>query len=118
VDPGGVVILAHIAFSTPVVEEGDEGAAFVQREGIEHAFEKLADDIRVGRSIRVETITRTGDPATELLAAAQQIRPDIIATARQRHHLITRLLLGSVSRQLVCGGEWSMLITPAVHGLR
>lgn len=116
VDPSGAVTLVHVALPSPVVEEGDEGAALVQREGIEHAFEKLANEIKTGKSIRVETVTRYGDAGTELLAAAAKINPDIIATARQRHSLLTRLMLGSVSRKLVRDGRWSMLITPPVHG--
>lgn len=116
VDPSGVVILAHVAATSPVIEEGDEGAALVQREGIERAFEKLANEIKTGKSIRVETVTRNGDPGTELLAAAKQINPDIIATARQRHSFVSRLILGSVSRKLVRDGNWSMLITPPARG--
>lgn len=116
VDPRGVVILAHVAPTSLVIEEGDEGAALVQREGIAHAFEKLANEIKTGKSIRVETVTRNGDPGTELLAAAKQINPDIIATARQRHSLVSRLILGSVSRKLVRDGDWSMLITPPARG--
>ena len=115
VNPGGMVVLAHIGLRSPLVEEGDEGAALVQREGIEHAFEKLANEISSGKSIRVETVTRTGDPGTELLTLAHQINPDMIATASQRHRLITRLMLGSVSRKLVREGNWSMLITPPTH---
>ncbi|HJQ12868.1 MAG TPA: universal stress protein [Gemmatimonadaceae bacterium] len=116
VDPGGVVILVHVALPSPLVDEGDEGAALVQREGIEHAFEKLANEIKEGKSIRVETITREGDAATELLSAAEQANPDMIATASQRHRLLTRIMLGSVSRKLVRDGNWSMLITPPVRG--
>lgn len=115
VDPGGIVILAHVAPTSPVIEEGDEGAALVQREGIEHAFQKLGDEIKIGRSIRVETVTRNGDAGTELLAAAQQINPDVIVTARQRHSFFSRLILGSVSRKLVRDGNCSMLITPPVR---
>lgn len=115
VDPSGVVILVHVSPSSAIVEEGDEGAALVQRGGIDHAFERLADEIKSGKSIRVETITRTGDPGKELLAAANQVNPDIIATARQRHSLVTRLMLGSVTRKLVRDGKWSMLITPPLR---
>jgi nucleotide-binding universal stress UspA family protein len=60
----------------------------------------------------VKLVTREGDPATELLIAAEKINPDLIATASQRHRLLTRLLLGSVSRKLMRDGRWSMLIAP------
>lgn len=110
--PGGSVILVHASLPSPIVEEGDEGAALIQQEGIEHAFLHLADEISEGKSIRVETVGRTGDPGAQLMAAAVLISPDLIAIASQRHHLITRLILGSVTRKLVREGSWPMLITP------
>jgi len=111
-DPGGSVILVHASLPTPIVEEGDEGAALVQSEGIEHAFLHLTDEISEGKSIQVETVSRTGDAGAQLLAAAALISPDLITIASQRHHLITRLILGSVTRKLVREGSWSMLIAP------
>jgi len=111
-DPGGCVILVHASLPTPIVEEGDEGAALVQREGIEHAFLQLAAEISEGKSIRVETVSRTGDAGAQLMAAAALTSPDLIAIASQRHHLITRLILGSVTRKLVREGSWPILITP------
>jgi nucleotide-binding universal stress UspA family protein len=51
------------------------------------------------------------------MAAAAIVSPDLITIASQRHHLITRMMLGSVSRKLVREGNWSMLITrPAKRG--
>ncbi len=111
-DPGGCVILVHASLPTPIVEEGDEGAALIQREGIEHAFLDLTAEISEGKSIRVETISRTGDVGAQLMAAATLVSPDLIAIASQRHHLITRLILGSVTRKLVREGCWPMLVTP------
>jgi nucleotide-binding universal stress UspA family protein len=111
-EPGGCVILVHVRLPSPIVEEGDEGAALVQREGIEHAFLHLTEEISKGKSIRVETVGRTGGAGPQLIAAATLISPDLIVIASQRHHLITRLMLGSVSRKLVREGCWSMLLTP------
>jgi len=111
-DPGGCVILVHSSFPSPIVEEGDEGLALIQREGIEHAFLHLTEEISEGKSIRVETVSRTGDAGAQLMAAAALTSPDLIAIASQRHHLITRLILGSVTRKLVREGSWPMLITP------
>jgi len=117
-EPDGSVILVNVSLPSPIVEEGDEGAALVQREGIEHAFSHLADEISEGKSIRVETVNRTGDAGSQLLAAAKLIAPDLIAIASQRHSLVTRLLLGSVTRQLAREGCWSMLATPPVSRIQ
>ena len=111
-EPGGSVVLVHASFPSPIIEDGDEGAALIQREGIEHAFLHLTDEISEGKSIQVETVTRTGDAGAQLMAAAALISPDLITIASQRHHLITRMILGSVTRKLVREGTWSMLITP------
>jgi nucleotide-binding universal stress UspA family protein len=111
-EPRGCVILVHASLPSAIVEEGDEGAALVQREGIEHAFLHLAAEISDYKSIRVETVSREGDAGAQLMAAAKLISPDLIAIASQRHHLITRLLLGSVSRKLTREGCWPMLVTP------
>jgi nucleotide-binding universal stress UspA family protein len=115
-DPGGRVILVHSSLPSPIVDEGDEGLALIQREGIEHAFLHLTAEISEGKSIRVETVTRTGDAGAQLIAAAALLAPDLIAIASQRHHLITRLILGSVTRMLVREGSWPMLITPPARG--
>jgi len=114
-EPNGTVILVHATIPSPVVEEGDEGAALVQRAGIEYAFAQLCEDISKGKSIKVETVTRNGDAGNELIAAAKIISPDLITIASQRHHLITRLLLGSVTRKLTREGTWSMLVTPPLN---
>ena len=115
-DPGGTVILVHSSLPSPIVDEGDEGLALIQREGIEHAFLHLTAEISEGKAIRVETVTRTGDAGGQLMAAAALLAPDLIAIASQRHHLITRLILGSVTRTLVREGSWPMLITPPDRG--
>jgi len=113
-EPGGCVILVHVRLESPIFEEGDEGAALVQREGIEHAFLHLSEEISKGKSIRVETVGRIGDAAAQLMAAANLMSPDLVAIASQRHRLITRLLLGSVTRKLTREGRWPMLVTPPV----
>lgn len=112
VNPNGVVILVHCALPYPIVEEGDEGAALVQRVGIEQAMAQLSAEISEGKSIKVETVTRKGDAGAQLMAVAEEIAPEMIAIASQRHHLLTRLILGSVSRKIVREGHWSMLVTP------
>lgn len=113
-NPGGTVILVHASLPSPVVDEGDEGAALVQREGIEHAFLHLTEEISARKAIRVEIVSRTGDAGTELLSAARAVSPELVVMARQRHRLVTRLLLGSVTRTVLREGEWPMLIIPPV----
>jgi nucleotide-binding universal stress UspA family protein len=114
VNPGGTIVIAHVSSSPPVIDETDEGAALIRAEGIARVFERVAEELRTGRSIEVKLVVREGDAGNELLAAADQINPDLIASASQRHRLLTRLLVGSVSRKLVLEGRWSTLITPPI----
>ena len=114
--PNGKLILVHVAPSEWISEEGDEGAALVQREGIDHAFEHLVSELSAGKRVSIETMKRTGDPQTELMAAAEALSPEMIAIASHRHHVLTRLLLGSVTRKLVREGKWSMLVVPPTSG--
>lgn len=113
-DRGGTVVLVHVQLPYPIVEDGDEGAALVQREGVHAAFDRLAGEISVGRKIRVERVLKAGDAATALISVAASVEPDLIAIARQRHHLVTKLMLGSTSSRLVRAGRWSVLVTPPV----
>lgn len=115
VDPGGTIVLMHCAPTEWIVEEGDEGAALVQREGVEHAFEHMSREISAGKRITVHTVKRTGDPSTEIMAAAQSVSPDLLAVASHRHHVTTRLLIGSVARKLVREGKWSLLVIPPTN---
>jgi nucleotide-binding universal stress UspA family protein len=114
--PGGKLILVHVAPSEWIIEEGDEGAALVQREGIDHAFEHLVSELSTDKRITIETMKKSGDPQTELMAAAEALAPEMIAIASHRHHVVTRLLLGSVTRKLVREGKWSMLVVPPTSG--
>lgn len=111
-DPGGTVVLVHVQLPYPIVDHGDEGAALVQREGVHAAFERLSAEISVGRKIRIEKIAKSGDPSTALLTVARAVAPDLIAIARQRHHFLTKLMLGSTSRRLLRTARWPMLVTP------
>lgn len=114
--PNGKLILVHVAPSEWIAEQGDEGAALVQREGVEHAFEHLVAELSAGKRITIETMKKSGDPQTELMAVAEKLSPELIAIASHRHHVVTRLLLGSVARKIVREGQWSMLVVPPANG--
>lgn len=114
-DGGGTVVLVHVTMPYPVVDEGDEGAALVHREGVSAAFEMLSAEISAGKRIRVERVLRTGDAATHLLSVATAMSPDLIAIASQRHHLLTRVMMGGTSRRLVRAGRWPVLVTPPLR---
>lgn len=114
-EPGGTIILVHCTPTARIVEEGDEGAALVQDEGVEHAFQHMVEQISAGKKITIETVHRSGDPHTQILAAAEIVAPDLLAVASHRHHLTTRILIGSVARKLIRDARYSLLVTPAAN---
>lgn len=60
------------------------------------ALEKLAAEVGVGRSI-----LREGDPATEIIAAAEDVGAAMIVVGTHGRRGITHALLGSVAEKVV-----------------
>ena len=63
-------------------------------------IENRADRLREA-GVRVETETRIGHPAEEILRMAESTRPDLIAIATHGRTGVRRLLLGSVAEKVV-----------------
>jgi nucleotide-binding universal stress UspA family protein len=61
-----------------------------------------------GRSVTFET--RTGDPAGEIIAVAKQGGADLIVLGSRGRTWLTRLLLGSVARNVLSGSTASVLV--------
>jgi nucleotide-binding universal stress UspA family protein len=71
-----------------------------------------AEQLRIaGR--RAEAEVRTGDVAAELLNAARETNADLIAVGSRGHGAMTRLLLGSVARNVLTHATCSVLIARA-----
>ncbi len=111
-EPDGTLIFVHVGLPYPIVEEGDAGPALVVREGIEHAFARLDEEVRAGKSISTESMSVSGDAVGGLIAAAERINPDLIAIASRRQTLPRRVVMGSTSRAITCIGRWPVLVTP------
>jgi len=61
----------------------------------------------------VETMTVRGEPASALLAYAQQANADLIALGTQRYGVLDRLLLGSVATRVIRNARIATLAAPA-----
>ncbi len=77
-----------------------------QRHVLDEARRSLA-----GHGIEARTIAPVGDPATEILAAAEQIGADVIVVARRRGHVFHPL--GSISTRLVRSAHCDVLVVHA-----
>lgn len=62
---------------------------------------------------RAESEVRTGDVAAEILASAREMDADLIAMGSRGHGAMTRLLLGSVARNVLTHATCSVLIARA-----
>jgi nucleotide-binding universal stress UspA family protein len=105
--------LVYLPSSIPY--PSDDGEGVVHDLGVKTAFEQLAASLaRDGLSIdhvvlRRELGERTADV---LLAHAETIGAELIASGCVGRSLVERMLVGSVSTDLVRDGRYSMLIAP------
>lgn len=77
-----------------------------------HAFlTELADRLE-SWGIATEIDVRQGDPADEILAAEAEHDPTTILLGSRGHSRLRRLLLGSVSEEIVIGATGNVLLVP------
>jgi nucleotide-binding universal stress UspA family protein len=108
---GGRVTLAHVIASdtdAPTLSAMDR--AHVGSLG--HALKRLAGDVDLPAGVSCEHRVLAGDPARELLALAAELHPDLIITGSHGHNFLSRLLVGSVSTQLLRKAGCSILVVP------
>ena len=64
-----------------------------------------------GRSVEIDA--RSGDPATEVVAAAELWAADLVVIGAHSEPLARRLILGSMARKVIDGARWSVLVARA-----
>jgi nucleotide-binding universal stress UspA family protein len=84
-----------------------ERAALITKAATD-AREMVADLERIG--ITAEAQPRRGDPAAEIVAAANEIGADLVVTGSRGLGGFDRILLGSVARNVLIGAHCSVLI--------
>lgn len=72
-----------------------------------------AEDLRVA-GLKAQADLREGDPAAEIIAAAQRANADLIVIGSRGRSGITRALLGSVARNVLLHADCSVLIVRRV----
>ncbi|WP_227269501.1 universal stress protein [Roseobacter weihaiensis] len=82
----------HVPPLVPTFEEAEKAGQKILDEGL-----KIAGDIGCKR---VETRMPHGDPATELLACADEIGADLIVTGRRGLSRVAGLVLGSTTQRV------------------
>lgn len=111
-DEGGTLHLVHVRPPMHRVPEEAEGLEVIYSQGVVGAFGRLVRELSPKTGVRIETVILQGDPVTELLDFAARADADLISVGRQRHGVVGRMLLGSVSAALVRAARVSVLVTP------
>jgi len=78
------------------------------RTGGEKQLAELAAEI--GHAVTVESEVRTGGPAAEIVAAAQESAADIIVISTHGHTGFKHVLLGSVAEHVIRGAPCPVLV--------
>lgn len=82
------------------------------REGAEARLEEIAAGLRAGRTLDTECLVSAGDPAEELLALATRLDVGVVATGSHGYGFIGRMVMGSVSTQLLRRATCPVLVAP------
>ncbi len=99
------VTLVHVGTPKDPTPDGDAEKATVER--LEDRVETLE-----GWGIETRTDVREGDPAEEILASEAEHGPTITLMGSRGHSRLRRLLLGSVSEEVVASANGNVLLVP------
>src|SRR6478609_5053075 len=107
----GVLVLVHVKSAVNLSDEGAGWWEEAYRKRTTDLFRRFTALLRPGRGIRVETRLLHGDVADSILAYARH-DAGLIACGGRQHSFIERMLLGSVSTQLIRRAECPVMIVP------
>ena len=93
------LVLLHVALRSVTIE-GEAAIAPRSEEYIQGELDKL-ESVLVPAEVRVERFVREGDPAGEILRAAQFTNADLIVMGTHGRTGLARLLAGSVAEQVM-----------------
>ena len=98
------VVAANVAFT------GAEPALNEVLDEIERMSRERAADVLAGRPVQWRFEVASGDPATELIAAARHHRATTIVVGGRTHGIVGGLVMGSVAQKLVRHSPVSVMV--------
>jgi nucleotide-binding universal stress UspA family protein len=102
-------IVSTTGSSLIVEAEGQIDVWGLQRQDIERALESAAHDLG-GKGVKAVTSIRQGDPASEIVAHAHEIKADLVVLGHSEKGMIIRWFEGSVGAELLNSLPCSLLI--------
>lgn len=109
--------LAAVPFASDFGEEehaaaqrsGDPGAYSFQR-AAQAAVERVAEEFR-GAAPQVDTIVRGGEPADQIIRAADELEADLIVIGGRGKGAVAAIMLGSVAYRVLHHARCPVLVT-------
>lgn len=115
---GGEVVVLHV-YVEPVVAYPGMTPILVpgMSDEVSSAARRALDDL-AKRTPGVRTMLRTGEPAAEILAVVESLRPKMVVMGTHGREGLSRLFLGSVAERVVRGSTAPVLTVrlPDDHG--
>lgn len=110
------VVLLNVGH-IPTIAMGGPGEGIIDFQALEDGLRQAGESILeetakafVGNDVRVTRLYRRGDPAGEIIKAAQELKTDLIIMGSRGLGQIGGLILGSVSEHVLHGGHGPVLI--------
>ena len=109
---GGRLALVHVKSAVNLSEEGAGWWDDAYERRTTDLFRQLVASLRPERGITIATQMLHGEPAPALLAYAREHEAGLIACGGRRHSFIERMLLGSVSTDLIRHAVCTVVVMP------
>jgi nucleotide-binding universal stress UspA family protein len=109
---GGRLVLVHVKSAVNLTEEGAGWWEEAYQRRSEDLFRRFTAALRPERGITIGTRLLHGDIATTLAAFAHDAGATLIACGGRRHSFIERMLLGSVSTELIRRAACPVVVVP------
>ena len=108
----GRLTLVHVKSAVNLSEEGAGWWDDAYERRAADLFRRFAASLRPERGITITTRVLHGDVAPTLLALAREQRAGLIACGGRRHSFVERMLLGSVSTELIRRADCTVVVMP------
>lgn len=105
------VVLLRV-LTSPELREVAPGEPAVHVDEVREHLALVGRDLE-GRGASVSVSVRVGDPAVEILAAIQELAPDLVAMTSHGRSGVSRFVRGSVAEQVVRGSPVPVLLVTA-----
>ncbi|MBX6332852.1 MAG: universal stress protein [Gemmatimonadaceae bacterium] len=112
--PGATLTLVHVQPTPDAGRWRPARSAWIAnyRRRTDELFHRLQASLTLPPTMHVETVTRIGRPADEVLAVAAERGADLVVSGSRSHGLVARLFVGSVATALLRRAPCSLLISP------